>query len=78
MPSSGEDGMWSSHQSIIDSQPFQEGLPYTIEYGNPSKIYGWEAFHIVENLTNRLADDHAILQWFESAFKKRGFNVIAI
>ena len=76
IPMQGEGGYFPSHMSVVDGRPFQEGLPYTIEYGNPSRIYGWEAFHIVENLRNRLADDKAILQWFVSAFQRRGFNVI--
>ena len=65
---------WSSHESIIDGRDFREALPEVIEYGNPSRIYGWEAFNIVGDLTERFSDDQIVLQWFKHALEKRGIN----
>lgn len=70
------EGKWSTHQSIINSRDFREALPEVIEYGNPSPIYGWKAFNIVGDLTDRLIDDKVVLQWFVKALEKRGFKCV--
>lgn len=69
---SGE--LWSTHESVIDGRDFREALPYVIEYGNPSPIYGWEPFNIVGDLKERLSDDQVVLQWFKRALEKRGIK----
>jgi hypothetical protein len=76
IPSYGEDGKWSPHQSIIDDRAFNEALPEVIEYGNPSPLYGWEPFNIVGDLTERLKDDKVVLQWFVKALEKKGFKCV--
>lgn len=76
IPSYGEDGYWSQHQSIVDNSPFNEHLMEVIEYGNPSKIYGWEPFSIFGGISERWSDDKVLLQHFAHAFKKRGFTVV--
>ena len=66
--------VWTGHKSIIDGRDFRKALPEVIEYGNPSPIYGWDAFNIVGDLTERFSDDQVVLQWFKSALEKRGIK----
>lgn len=70
------DGMWSKHESIIDGSDFREYLPEVIEYGNPSKLYGWSAFNIVGDLTERIKDDQWVLKMFVKAFESKGFKCV--
>jgi len=75
-PAFGKPGYWSQHQSIVDDSPFNESLMETIEYGNPSKIYGWSPFLIFGGIKERWTEDQVLLNHFKQAFIKRGFTVV--
>jgi hypothetical protein len=71
-----QDGEWSKHQSITDSQDVRYMLPFWIEEGQDSPLYSWGGFHIVKDLTDRLIDDRALLLHFAHKFEQKGFKCI--
>jgi hypothetical protein len=72
-----ENGMLSKHKSHISGEDSRVMLPYWIEEGTSgSPIYNMPRTNVVGDLKDRLIDDKALLQHFESALKKRGYDVI--
>jgi hypothetical protein len=69
-------GEWSKHQSITTQTDVRLMIPFWIEFSQNSPLYSWGEFHIVGDLTTRLIDDRALLQHFESALRRKGFQTI--
>jgi hypothetical protein len=74
-PYSGENGMWSQHQSITNGADVSSFIPLWIEEGQNSSIFSYEGVHPVRITKEEIKEDDYIKTRLKELLEHRGYRV---